>query len=131
MRPLSRRALFALPVALPVAAVAAKVGVAAPMPAVIIGVDAGGRDRSVVWMATGMRRGKSHYWQTVLDGWAADTPRPVTAQAAAPVGERSCGDVESRRHVSRDGTDRPEGQQQRPAEVAPGPHETIAQPVVA
>lgn len=107
MSRLTRRALFALPVALPVAAVAAKVGVAAPVermwggvlsPAAVrrlAGLDAGGLDdRFVLWVTTSVRDGMSRHWKIPPREGAADAAKPVTAQVAAPVGDTTSRSLE-------------------------------------
>lgn len=109
---LTRRALFALPVALPVAAVAAKVEAVVPAPVrMIVGVDAGGLDdRFVLWVHTESCGG-------------------VESRHAAPVGSRKASD----RKAWSGEPGGPSGtlNQITEPEVAPGPHDTDAQSVVA
>jgi len=145
-RPLSRRALFALPVALPVAALAAKVEAVAEAP-LVIDVDLGSlHDRYVVWTATGMRRGKSvaieafarsarregvRFIEMHPGERAREAAKRVTAQAAAPVGDTTSRSQEGDASDSVAPREMAEPVAPPGNEGTSGERDTVAQPVVA
>ena len=151
---LTRRALFALPVALPVAAVAAKVGVApvgAERGPLTLTINSSAMraalaqlERELIWLIAEQRRltavlANARVMKIPRREGAADAAKPVTAQAAAPFGERSRGIVDGHEPKCLGALLVGGGEEGTPSSlyaeeqsvIDAGPRDTLALPVVA